>query len=126
MCFTPVTSIQSLEHNDISIISQLGHIEGFRTPPSHLVVEVAQAAVALGGSVELSDLRDVEAVHELLPDGLPQAVAQRHAHPVLPLRVPHRLVQQVPADLADVLHDLEERGVGRGAALELRSDLQEV
>lgn len=73
-----------------------------------MVAEVAQAAVALGGSVELCDLRDPEAVHELLPDGLTQTVAQSHAHPVLSLRVANRLVQQVSADLANVLHDLEE------------------
>lgn len=55
---------------------------------SHLVIKVAQAAVALGGSVELSNLTDVEAVHELLPYRLAQAVAQRHAHAMLTLRVP--------------------------------------
>lgn len=86
---------------------------GFCRPHSHLVAEVAQAAVTLRGSVELCDLRDVEAVHELLPYGLTQAVAQCHAHPVLSLRVANRLVQQVPADLANVLHNLEEDGAGR-------------
>lgn len=79
------------------------------TPP-HLVVEVAQAAVALRGPVELCDLRDVEASHELLPYGLAQAVAQRHAHAVASLRVSDGLVQKVPADLPDVLHNLEETG----------------
>lgn len=79
----------------------------------HLVTEVAQAAVALCGSVELCDLRDVEAGHELLPYGLPQAVAQCHAHSVLLLGVPDRLVQQVTADLPDVLHNLDENGAQR-------------
>lgn len=85
----------------------------FCRPHSHLVAKVAQAAVALRGSVELCDLRDIEAVHELLPYGLTQAVAQCHAHPVLLLRVANRLVQQVSADLPNVLHDLEEDGAGR-------------
>lgn len=75
---------------------------------AHLVVEVAQAAVALCGSVKLCDLRDAEAPHELLPYGLAQAVAQRHSDPVLLLRVPNRLVEQVPADLTNVLNDLDD------------------
>lgn len=77
---------------------------------SHLVIEVAQAAVALGGSIELCDLWDIEAVHELLPYGLTQAVAKCHAHLMLLLRVPNWLVQQVPADLPYVLHNLEWEG----------------
>lgn len=83
-----------------------------QTRRSHLVIKVAQAAVTLCGAVELCDLRDVEAVHELLPYGLAQTVAQCHAHPMLLLRVPDRLVQQVSADLTDVLHNLEEKGAG--------------
>lgn len=79
-----------------------------RTCP-HLVVKVAQAAVALCGSVKLSYLWDVEAVHELLPYGLAQAVAQRHAHPMLVLSVPKRLVQQISTDLSDVLHNLKNK-----------------
>lgn len=82
-------------------------------PHSHLVIKVAQAAVTLCGAVELCDLRDVEAVHELLPYGLAQPVAQRHAHPMLSLCVPDRLVQQVSADLANVLHNLEDKGEER-------------
>lgn len=81
-------------------------------PQPHLVVEVAQAAVALGGAVELCDLPDVEASHELLPYGLPQAVAERHAHTVSSLGVSNGLVQKVPADLPDVLHNLEGTGEG--------------
>ena len=76
----------------------------------YLVIEVAHAAVALCGSVELCDLRDVEAVHELLPYVLAEAVPQRHAHPMSLLWVPHRLVQQVSADLTNVLHNLLEDG----------------
>ena len=77
---------------------------------SHLVIEVAQAAVALCSSVELCNLRDIEAVHELLPYGLTKAVAQCHAHLMLLLCVPNWLVQQVSADLSNVLHNLEYGG----------------
>ena len=59
----------------------------------HLVAKVAQAAVAFCGSVELSYLWDVEAVHELLPYGLAQAVAQCHTHSMLAFCVPNWLVQ---------------------------------
>ena len=78
-----------------------------RAPPtSHLAVEVAQAAVALSGPVELSHLGDVEATRKLGPDGLPEAVAQRHAHAVPAFRLPRWLVQEVAAQLTDVLYDL--------------------
>lgn len=74
-----------------------------------LVVEVAQAAVALGGTVELCDLWYVEAVGEFLPDGLPKAVTKGHADLVLVLCVLFWLVQQIAADLANVLHDLRPK-----------------
>lgn len=79
-------------------------------PRTDLVVKVAQTAVALGCSVELCDLRDAEARHKLLPYRLAQAVAERHAHAVLPLGVSDGLVQKVPTDLTDVLHNLEGTG----------------
>lgn len=72
----------------------------------YVAVKVSQAAVALGGPVELGHLGDAKAGHELPPDGGPQPIAQGHAHPVLPLRVLVWLVQQVAADLPDVLHNL--------------------
>lgn len=75
-------------------------------PGPHLAVEVAQAAVALSGPVELSHLGDVETAGKLGPDGLPEAVAERHAHPVLGFRLPWRLVQEVAAQFADVLYNL--------------------
>ena len=75
-------------------------------PGPHLAVEVAQAAVALRGPVELGHLGDVEAATEVSPDALPEAIAERHAHPVLALRLPGWLVQEVAAQFADVLHDL--------------------
>ena len=78
-------------------------------PGPHLAVEVAQAAVALRGPVELGHLGDVEAATEVGPDALPEAIAECHAHPVLALRLPGGLVQEVAAQFADVLHDL---GVG--------------
>lgn len=78
----------------------------FRSAPSHLVVKVAQAAVALRCAVELCNLGDIEPVHELLPYGLAQAIAQCHADLVLALGVSNGLVQQVAADLTNVLHNL--------------------
>lgn len=74
-----------------------------------LVVKIAQAAVALGGAVELCDLWYIEAVGEFLPDGLAKAVTESHADLVLVLRVLLWLVQQVAADLANVLHDLRAK-----------------
>lgn len=75
---------------------------------SHLVIKVAQTAVTLSGSIEFSNLWDVVAIHELLPYGLPEAVAQSHAHLMLPFCVLNWLVQQVATDLTNVLHNLKE------------------
>lgn len=72
----------------------------------HHVVEVSQATVALCGSVELCYLWYVEARGELFPDGLAQAVTERHTDLVFTLYVLYRLVQQVPAYLPDVLDNL--------------------
>lgn len=85
-------------------------------PPSaaHLAVHVGNTAVALGGSVELADLAHTEALGELLPDGRPQPVAHGQAHAVPPLGLAHRLLQQVPADLPDVLDHLGGGGGARG------------
>lgn len=88
-----------------------------RPPAAHLAVHVGDAAVALGGPVELADLAHAEALGELLPDGGPQPVAHRQAHAVPPLGLAHRLLQQVAADLPDVLdHLAERRGSERWAA----------
>ena len=76
---------------------------------THLPVHVGDAAVALGGPVELADLADAEALRELLPDGRPQPVAHCQAHTMPSFRLAHRLLQQVAADLPDVLDHL---GVG--------------
>lgn len=75
-------------------------------PTAHLAVEVAQTAVTFCGPVELGHLGDVETARKVGPDGLAEAVAECHAHPVLVLRLPGRLVQEVAAQLTDVLHDL--------------------
>lgn len=72
----------------------------------YIAIKVSQAAVALGGPVELGHLGDAKAGHELPPDGGAQPIAHGHAHAVLPLRVLVWLVQQVAADLPDVLHNL--------------------
>lgn len=74
----------------------------------YVVIKVSQAAVAFRGPVELGHLGDAETGHELPPDGGTQPVAQCHAHPVLPLHLLVWLVQQVAADLPNVLHNLRE------------------
>lgn len=80
------------------------------TNGAHLAVEVAQAAVALSGPVELSHLGDVEPAGEFGPDGLPEAVAEGHAHLVPGLCLPRRLVQEVAAQFANVLYNLGAEG----------------
>lgn len=72
----------------------------------YIVIKVSQAAVAFSGPVELSHLGDAETGHELPPDGGTQPIAQCHAHPVLTLHLLVWLVQQVAADLANVLYNL--------------------
>jgi hypothetical protein len=72
----------------------------------YLAVKVAQAAVALGSPIELGHLGNVEAAGEVGPDGLPKTVAQCHAYLVPGLCLPGRLVQEVPAQLTNVLHNL--------------------
>lgn len=52
-------------------------------PPPHLPVQVGNAAVALRGSVELSDLLNSEALCEVLPYGGSQTIAHRQPHAVL-------------------------------------------
>lgn len=52
-------------------------------------------------------------MHELLPYGLTQAIAQCHAHHMLPLCGANWLVQQVPADLTNVLHNLVDGSEGK-------------
>lgn len=93
-----------------------GHREPANAIPHHtsanLAVHVGNAAVALGGAVELADLPHAKALRELLPDGRPQPVAHSQTHPVPPLNIPNRLPQQVAADLTNVLHYL--RVAGRG------------
>lgn len=74
-----------------------------------LAVHVGDAAVTLGGSVELADLFNAEALGEGLPHAGAESVTHSQAHAVPALWRPHRLRQQVAADLADVLHHLEER-----------------
>ena len=57
---------------------------------------------ALGGAVELGDERDIEALHEFLPDLWPHSVSVHHAQLVRLLFRTFRCGQQVPANLADV------------------------
>lgn len=103
--------VNQWQNTTLELIKKTEEKKSFRRD-SYLVVKVAQAAVALCGSIELCNLRYIEAVHKLLPYRLAQTVAQCHAHPMLFLRVPNRLVQQVSADLTNVLYNLEENGAG--------------
>lgn len=83
---------------------------------ANLAVHVGNATVALGGAIELADLRHTEALRELLPDGRPQPVTHGQAHAVPPLHIANRLPQQVTADFTYVLHYLGGRG-GAGPGL---------
>ena len=99
-----------------SMGTRAGRAEGAVLPESldlaghptrtHLPVHVGDAAVALGGPIELADLADPKALRELLPDGRPQPVAHCQAHTVPSFRLAHWLLQEVAADLPDVLDHL--------------------
>lgn len=84
-------------------------------PPPHRPVQVGDAAVTLGGPVELADLGDAEAAAELLPDGGSQAVAHRQPHAVPAFGLTHRLRQEVPADFPDILNNLERQTQKEGS-----------
>ena len=73
-----------------------------------LVLEVEQRHVAFGGGVELDDLRNLEAALERPPDLGPQPVAAGEPQPVRALLRMRRRVEQVAAELADIL---EQRAV---------------
>jgi len=75
----------------------------------HLPIQVGTAAVALGGSVELPDLLDAEALGEVLPDGGSQPVAHCQPHAVLRFRLSDWLVQKIPADFPDILNNLKQQ-----------------
>lgn len=78
-------------------------------PPPHLPVQVGDAAVTLGGSVELADLLNSEALGKILPYGGAQPVANRQPHAVPRFALSHRLVQKVPADFPDILNNLKQQ-----------------
>src|SRR5437870_830090 len=79
-----------------------------RSGRADLVLEIHQHRVALGRAVELDDLGNREAPLERLPDVGAQAVTERHTKPMLAIVRPLGLVQQVTAELPDVL---EARGL---------------
>jgi hypothetical protein len=60
----------------------MGEKPGNAADRALLALEVEHRDVAFGGSVELDDLRDLEALLELAPDVGPQAVAAEEAQPV--------------------------------------------
>ena len=67
------------------------------------VVDVGDAVVGFGGSQSLADALDAEALLELAPDFRLQARSAHAPQRVLPVVRARRLVQQVAADLADVI-----------------------
>src|SRR5262249_49795699 len=70
---------------------------------THLALEIEQRDIAFGRAVELDDPRDVEAVLELQPDIGAQAVAAGETHPVCVLQRAGWRVDEVAAELADIL-----------------------
>src|SRR5262249_52904776 len=68
-----------------------------------LAVEIEQRDIAFGRGIELDDLRDLEAPLELRPHVRPQAVAAGQAQVVRALLRVGRRVDEVPAELADIL-----------------------
>ena len=84
---------------------------------AQLALEVDERRVALGRAVELDDARDAEALLEALPDVRPQAVADAEAQAVLAVARVRRRVQQVAAELADVL---EQRALGLATSSQKR------
>jgi len=83
--------------------------------PPHLSIQVGNAAVALRGSVELSDLLNSEALGEVLPDGGSQTIAHRQPHAVLGFRLSDRLIQKIPADFPDILNNLKQQTQKHGS-----------
>src|SRR5438445_524805 len=73
-----------------------------------LALDVDHRHVALGRGVELQDLRNAEAGLEVVPDIGPQPVAAGQPDPVLRLVGRALRVDEIPAELADVL---EQRAV---------------
>ncbi len=73
-----------------------------------LAFDIDQRDVALGRGVELQDVRNAKPFLEAVPDVGPQPVAATHPDPVILLMRVRLGMQQVPAQLADVL---EQRAV---------------
>src|SRR5262245_11985543 len=78
-------------------------IRGDVADGSGLALHVEQRDASLGGSVKLEDLRDAEALLKRLPHAGRQAVATSEPKAVRRLALRIRAVQQVAAQLADVL-----------------------
>lgn len=71
------------------------------------VVEVQQITVGLGSTVELADVRKIEAATELGPDSRTESVPDRDAHVMRRVGRSGWLREEVAADFADVLNDLQ-------------------
>src|SRR5262245_44831012 len=82
----------------------MGQEPGDPADGTFLALEVEHGHVAFGGSVELDDLGDPEAFLELVPDIGPQAVAAEKAQPVRALFRMRWRIDEIAAELADILH----------------------
>lgn len=70
---------------------------------AHLSIDVDQAAVAFGCTVELSNSLDSESPDKLFPHGGTEAVTDGNSDPMIRFRWVDRLSQQVTTDLTDIL-----------------------
>jgi hypothetical protein len=68
-----------------------------------LALDIVEREIAFGRRVKFEDARDREAGLELLPDVTAQAVAAGEPQPVLGLEFGYRRLQQIAAELPDIL-----------------------
>lgn len=83
------------------------------SPLVYLSIQISNATVTLGSSIKLPNLLNPETLGEVFPYGRPQAIANCQPHLVLRFCLPHWLVQQIPADLPNVLDNLSEAKRGQ-------------
>lgn len=75
-----------------------------------LAIHVSNAAVALGGPIELANLRHPKTLHEGFPNTGAQSISHSKPYFVLLLSWPHGLRQEVAADFPNILHHLQAEG----------------
>ena len=81
----------------------VAHVPGHAADGADLAVVIDHADIAFGRAVELHDARDLEALLEARPDLRTQTVADGDPQTVLALERIFRRVQQIAAELADIL-----------------------